>query len=76
MDKHQLIGILKKNRYSADSYSIDEVKNESLCMLEEHGCWVIFYSEKGQRSDPKYYDNETDACSEFLREYQEMMDHL
>lgn len=76
MDKQQLMDILKKSHYPQDSYGIDEIKNESLCLVEEHGHWVIFYSEKGQRSDPEYYDSEDAACSEFLREYREMMNHL
>lgn len=76
MDKKQLLGILRSSHYPKDSYSIDEVKNESLCMVEEHGIWVIFYSERGQRSDPKYYGNESDACLEFLKEITDMIDHL
>ncbi len=76
MDKKQLMDILKKSHYPEDSYGIDEIKNESLCMVEEHDLWVIFYSEKGQRSDSEYYDNENVACSEFLRQYREMMNHL
>jgi hypothetical protein len=42
----------------------------------ENGKWIIFYSEKGGRTDPEYFDNEESACKAFLYEVQDMLNHL
>ena len=76
VDKLELINIFKKLNISESVYSIDDVKNETLCLITENGKWIIFYSEKGGRTDPEYFDNEESACKAFLYEVQDMLNHL
>lgn len=49
-----------------DSYSIDDVSNESLCLIYEGVVWKIFYSERGMRNEERFYLTEEDACDAFL----------
>ncbi|QGY33312.1 hypothetical protein CUN67_29550 (plasmid) [Pantoea cypripedii] len=56
-----------------DSYTIDEISNESLCFIYENMMWKIFYSERGQRTEERYYSNEDDACQAFLQRLTHML---
>lgn len=76
MDKAEIIDFFKKNNIPKNSYSIDEVNNETLCLIKENEKWIIFYSEKGGRTDPEYFDDEESACNAFLFEVQDMLNHL
>ncbi|MBN6046605.1 hypothetical protein JYK13_21755 [Citrobacter sp. ku-bf4] len=76
MDNRSLVNFLINNNYPKDSYSVLEVKNESLCLIKENEIWIIFYSERGQRSDPKYYSNEDVACHVFIDELNHMLRYL
>lgn len=76
MDKLELIDAFKKLNIPKSTYSIDDVNNETLCLIMENGKWIIFYSEKGGRTDPEYFDDEESACIAFLYEVQDMLNHL
>lgn len=76
MDKQELINAFKNLNIPKNTYSIDEVNNETLCLIMENGKWIIFYSEKGGRTDPEYFDDEKSACKAFLFEVQDMLNHL
>ncbi|HKN02852.1 MAG TPA: hypothetical protein VJY31_02785 [Buttiauxella sp.] len=76
LTKIELINMLHKNNIPEYCYSIDNEKNESLCLLQENGKWIIFYSERGERSDPEYYDSEEVACTNFFKEVIDMLNHL
>ncbi|MBF4176550.1 hypothetical protein [Lelliottia nimipressuralis] len=76
MDKLELIDAFKKLNIPKSTYSIDYVNNETLCLIMENGKWIIFYSEKGGRTDPEYFDDEESACKAFLYEVQDMLNHL
>ncbi|CAM4074868.1 MULTISPECIES: hypothetical protein [Lelliottia] len=76
MDKLDLINAFKKLNIPENTYSIDEVNNETLCLIMENGKWIVFYSEKGGRTDPEYFDDEESACKAFLYEVQDMLNHL
>jgi hypothetical protein len=76
VDKLDLINAFKKLNIPENTYSIDEVNNETLCLIMENGKWIVFYSEKGGRTDPEYFDDEESACKAFLYEVQDMLNHL
>lgn len=76
MNKLELIENLKTLNIPKNTYSIDDVNNETLCLIMENGKWIIFYSEKGGRTDPEYFNDEETACKAFLYEVQDMLDHL
>jgi hypothetical protein len=57
-----------------NSYCLDDgYSNEALCLHNNYGKWSIYYSEKGLRTDEKFYNNEDDACKEFLVQIKEML---
>ena len=50
MDKLELVNTFKNLNIPKNTYSIDGVNNETLCLIKENGKWIIFYSEKGGES--------------------------
>ena len=62
----ELISKLQGMNIPGDSYSIDEISNESLCLICENEIWKIFYSERGQRTEEERHSNENDACQAFF----------
>ncbi|CAI1254449.1 hypothetical protein [Serratia ficaria] len=73
MDKIDLVKKLASMNIPADSYSIGDIENEALCLLNKSGTWSIFYSERGQRTEEKFYDNENEACQAFLKRLTHML---
>ena len=59
-------------RIISDSYSLDivdfekEYPNESYCIRQNNGLWEVYYSERGQKTDLKKFDLESDACKYLL----------
>lgn len=76
LTKIELVSKLHDNNIPEYCYSIDNEKNESLCLLQENEKWIIFYSERGERNDSEYYDSEEIACECFFREVIDMFNHL
>lgn len=52
---NELNSYLKSKGVPEDSYSINEVNDESLCIIEENKKWHIFYSERGLRTEEYCY---------------------
>lgn len=57
---------LSKLHIPKDSYSIDDIEDESLCLILDEELWCVFYSERGNRAEAEYFANENDACEAFL----------
>lgn len=57
---------LNKLHIPKDSYSIDCIEDESLCLILDGGLWCVFYSERGNRTEAEYFANENDACEALL----------
>lgn len=76
LTKVEIIKLLHKNNIQEYCYSIGNEKNESLCLLQENGKWIIFHSERRKRSDLEYYDSEGFACESFFKEIIDMINHL
>lgn len=67
MDVTELRTRLKEQRIPEDAYTLlSKEKSESLCLQEIEGRWVVFYSERGMRTNQKYFDEEDLACHHFL----------
>ncbi|EME8862097.1 hypothetical protein WAA39_000025 [Enterobacter mori] len=66
MDRVELQNELYKLNIPRDSYSIDGVEDEALCLILDGGLWRVFYSEHGKRTEVEYFANESDACQSFL----------
>ena len=73
MNKHELVRVLESTDFPKDSCSIDEVSDESLCLIHEGKTWRIFYSERGQRTEERSYPDEAEACSEFFERLKHML---
>lgn len=71
MNRQELERILIDKKISSD-YSLNGgLPNEVFCLNENSGKWEVYYSERGNKSDLKVFDNESDACEYFLREITE-----
>lgn len=66
VDRVELKNTLNKLHIPKDSYSIDNIKDESLCLIFDGFVWCVFYSERGHRTETEYFTNEHDACEAFL----------
>lgn len=75
MDRTDLINILSLMNIPKDSYSINNISNESLCLIYEGMLWKIFYSERGLRTEERYYGSEEAACKDFLERLKYMLGH-
>lgn len=73
MAKNELLNQLISMNLPKGSYSIDCDKNESLCFMHDGFLWVVFYSERGQKTEPEYFSNEEDACDAFFLRLKEML---
>ncbi len=58
----ELIGLLDSVGVPSDSYSIGADRDESYCLLLEHGRWKVYYSERGNRNEEASYASEEAAC--------------
>jgi len=56
-----------------DSYSINEVNDESLCIVEENKKWHIFYSERGLRTEEYCSQDEHLAILYFINRLSKML---
>ena len=65
-------------RIISDSYSLDivdfekEYPNESYCIRQNNGLWEVYYSERGQKTDLKKFDLESDACKYLLEKIKKL----
>ena len=66
MDRVDLQNELNKLNIPRDSYSIDGVEGEALCLILDGGRWCVFYSEHGKRTEVEFFATENDACQSFL----------
>ncbi|REK77664.1 hypothetical protein [Paenibacillus paeoniae] len=50
-----------------NAYSLSGgLPNETICIDESNGKWVTYYSERGNKTGYKVFDNEEEACNYFL----------
>lgn len=66
MDRVELQSELNKLNIPRNSYSIDGVKDETLCLILDGGLWCVFYSEHGKHTEVDFFATESDACQSFL----------
>ena len=63
MDRQKLKNILLKNQVPEDLYSLEGgLPNEAYCIEKENDKWHVYYSERGQKRNIGYFENEADAC--------------
>ena len=70
---NELNSYLKSKGVPEDSYSINEVNDESLCIIEENKKWHIFYSERGLRTEEYCYKDEHSAILYYIDRLSKML---
>ena len=70
---NELNSYLKSKGVPEDSYSINEVNDESLCIIEENKEWHIFYSERGLRTEESCYKDEHSAILYYINRLSKML---
>ena len=70
---NELNSYLKSKGVPEDSYSINEVNDESLCIVEENKKWHIFYSERGLRTEEYCCQDEHLAILYFINRLSKML---
>ena len=70
---NELNSYLKSKGVPEDSYSINEVNDESLCIVEDNKKWHIFYSERGLRTEEYCYQDEHLAILYFINRLSKML---
>ena len=70
---NELNSYLQSKGVPEDSYSINEVNDESLCIVEENKKWHIFYSERGMRTEEYCYQDEHLAILYFINRLSKML---
>lgn len=67
MDIKKLEKMIKSKNIPSDCYSIMKggLPNETYCLTSEDDNWIVYYSEKGNRSGIKKFKNELEACQYF-----------
>ena len=70
---NELNSYLKSKGVPEDSYSINEVNDESLCIVEENKKWYIFYSERGLRTEEYCCQDEHLAILYFINRLSKML---
>ena len=62
-----LLNKLKASGISSDAYSVFDIpQDESLCIQETSDGIVIYYLERGIRTQEKFFLRESDACKYFF----------
>jgi len=68
MKKNELKKKLLIERIPANSYWLDEdtpCVGEVYCLAKNKDNWEVYYSERGQKSSLKIFNNEDEACDYF-----------
>ena len=72
MNRIELEKALQEKAINPRAYSLGGgLPNEQYVLAEEEGKWLVYYSERGQRSGLKVFDSEDSACRYFLKELSE-----
>lgn len=48
-----------------------EDEDQRICLANENGRWLVYYSENGDRAEINEYLNESEACEDFLNRLSE-----
>ena len=66
MNRNELIRALIADRIRSDTYDLNGGHlPERYTLGESNGRWYVYYSERGEESGKKFFNNEHDACDHF-----------
>jgi hypothetical protein len=68
MNRLELQAVLDEKGIRRRSYSLDgRFADDCYCIERTAGGWAVFYAERGNRNDEKWFHTEDAACAELLR---------
>lgn len=68
MNTEELQAVLEARGIRARSYSLGSGdQNERYCLERSRGGWAVFYSERGERNDERWFEAEDAACDYLLQ---------
>lgn len=74
MKKEELKNALHKANVPSDLYNLNGgLPNEALTLNEHEGCWEVYYSERGEKTQLKKFSTEDEACNYFYRTVLEIL---
>lgn len=63
MTRLQLQELLKNESFPAESYSLNgDLPNEAYCLNRVQDNWEVYYSERGGKTNIKFFSDEGEAC--------------
>lgn len=73
MDRRQLEHILRAEGFPTDSYVMHgRDRNDSLNIEQQGTKFLVYYTERGSRSDEHEFPSEAEACAYFLASMKRM----
>jgi hypothetical protein len=66
MDIPELSRLLRSLGLPTDAYSISSDRDETYCLVVEDGRWHVYYSQRGNRSNERVFQDEAAACQALL----------
>lgn len=69
MNARELESVLRDNNVSPEAYCLTGGHPEDRYVLspEPSGKWAVYYSERGERNQERFFDSEDSACRYLLR---------
>lgn len=69
MTKEELKTRLKKENIDPHAYSLEGGVNryDAYCLDHQGNAWLVYFSERGEKSDLQTFESELEACDFFLR---------
>lgn len=77
MKKSDLKAKMQEMGVPEEMYYLEKYGNndQKLCINKENDVWLVYYSERGSKLVTAEFDNEDDACEEFMKRINKMMDN-
>lgn len=73
MTIEQLRAVLDGEGFNPRDYSLEGGNsNDTYCVAREAAWWVVYYTERGVRSDARRHTSEHDACMDLLSRLREL----
>lgn len=67
MNREELRAALEANDVRPSSYSLDSaVADDAYCMEQSRGGWSVYFFERGNRNDERWFATEAEVCQHFL----------
>jgi hypothetical protein len=71
MNRAALVERLRDSKISENRFSIDGTPKNEATIIEQIGSdtWCTYYSERGERTDERYFSTEDEACRSVYEDF-------